>query len=84
MRNLFKHCNKARLCWRVSIAAASIDNLLRKMAEPKGRTANVHLELFHPVSSALSCSEVVFGRNMARDRPPGRGGGVAFGKPQGF
>ena len=35
MRNLFKHCNKARLCRRVSIAAASIDNLLRKMAEPK-------------------------------------------------
>lgn len=54
--NCFKQCNIVRLYQRVSIAAASVDNLLRKMAEPKEELPMSILGFFHPVSSALSCS----------------------------
>lgn len=56
--------------------AASADNLSRKVTEPKGELANVHLGLLHPVRSALSFPEDVFGRNLVLETGRQEGAGV--------
>lgn len=56
--------------------AASVDNLLRKMAEPREEPANVHFGLLHPASSSLSCSGDAFGRNMVLEVGRQEGEGV--------
>lgn len=46
------------------------------MAKPKEERANVHLGLLHPVGSALSCLEDVFGRNRVLETGRQEGAGV--------
>lgn len=46
------------------------------MAELKEEPASVHLGLLHPVRSALSCPEDVFGRNLVLETGRQEGAGV--------